>query len=318
MDDLWNAGFDFEEEDEDMHHITDEHVIGVVDEFRKEQAVYLQDLLKQQQEERVFEARNNNLLELEEAYMIQVRCALAQRRDPHPLEELAAMRAEDAFTTVMERMARLEAMAGDEDYAGPSGKEMMSMLEGLVGANGGLALSELHRQEEGDAVVFSDPIVADDEDGEAIDYNIPDSDDEQAMPDAVASQEVATEADKESDAPGADASPTEVPPAAPEAAPEPEKGTPATPEDDRAAIQRMIEDRRKARQPSRPVFSTEDDNMFSELDAELQALKENFFAEDGDDLEYMPSGGGEDGESMHRFKYLSPALKNVRSLPSGS
>ena len=89
----------------------------------------------------------------------------------------------------------------------------------------------------------------------------------------------------------------------------------AAPEDDRAAIRRMIEERRKARTPARPMFSVEDDDLFTDLDQELNSLQQTFFAADGDDLEFITTGGGEDGASMHRFKYLSPGLKNVRSLP---
>ena len=76
---------------------------------------------------------------------------MARRRDPHPLEELAAMRAEDAYTTVLESISKLQRMQGaiKATKAGPSGADMLGMLVTL--ANGGeeeeesLALLELQR-----------------------------------------------------------------------------------------------------------------------------------------------------------------------------
>ena len=113
----------------------------------------------------------------------------------------------------------------------------------------------------------------------------------------------------------------------------------------------MIEERRKARQPTRPVFDPEasvprppfprtvsvqwanaekpeqlltrrcclgqDDDLFTGIDEELSALKASFFATGEDGQLAFDTEAAEqqkaDGAAMHKFKYMSPTLKNVRS-----
>ena len=61
------------------------------------------------------------------------------------------------------------------------------------------------------------------------------------------------------------------------------------------------------------MFSADDDDLFMDVENELNALKSKFFHEDGDELEFTPNLDDDgEGPSMHRFKYLSPSLKDVR------
>jgi len=361
-------GYDAQKEDPFLYNIPSLEALhgkasleGVVQEYMATAQEDLKLQMEKEKCEREAEARACQIMEAEERYIKAVRKAIKRRKEPHPLEELASMRAEDAIAQARESnqklVERLEAIsasvAGIEKRSAKGGEDgpvldavssgaILEALELLVHGvveedTPSLAVAELERVESEEKVIFSEaldypiqiqgmsvenPVEYDYDD---IDYNAPWSDEEPEYTprnEEAAGEDAGEDAEEVSEPESLpDEDDVYVPPPATnegktermeeaKAISADEVAVPAVPEDDRAAIQRMIEERRKARQPSRPVF-TEGDDLFADLDKELNTLSQTFFttSEDGD-LEFDPQD--EDQNYKHRFKYLTPTLKGVR------
>jgi len=329
MESLWNRGFDAHP-DEEILVITSTQVVDVIEHYVGREKDLQHDELEFEQEEAALEAEVCTRMAQEERYLHSVKNSISRRREPHPLEELAAMRAEDAMMQVIERIARLESLMAEpgEDAPVVSGGDMLDLINMLVDpehATGqGMALEELERIEEGNIVEFTEVVEEEEEEEDHIDYAAPDSEEEererQEAERLEQEEKTSTKAGTSvtgGGGGGGGGGESSVSDATGSTSTAADSAQGKSKDADRAEIQRMIEDRRRARQPTRPIFDPEDDDLFTGIDDELNALKETFFAAGKDgELEFDGAARGaqeQDGAAMHKFKFMSPSLKNVRS-----
>ena len=157
METIWNKGFDALP-DEEILLITPSQVVDVIEHYVDREKDLQHDELAFEQEEAQLEAEARSRLAMEERYLLAVKNSMSRRREPHPLEELAAMRAEDAMMQVIERVARLESLMQEPGEETPvvTGGDMLELINVLVDSEHvtgqGMALEELERIEEGNVV----------------------------------------------------------------------------------------------------------------------------------------------------------------------
>jgi len=105
-DALYNAA-QAEVDESGMHHISIDRILEDIKIFQHERYdAVVEETIKCQRDLRNEEAGRKRL-EIEENYLRKVRTALAMRYVPHPLEELAVMRAEDTMQQVYASLANL-------------------------------------------------------------------------------------------------------------------------------------------------------------------------------------------------------------------